>query len=490
MTFEVITPFLKGYRLSLCSHLSLRNDNGWKLLDRAFVSYINEKRERGLMTEDEARAALNPPDYDDIPVPKRIIPVPRFKDDVFALSELLSAEKPPLVSVRSNVVYKIFYGFGDASGKGFGSTVLSKNRIKYRIGLWGTTDEAESSNWKEFKNQVEALEHEAAEENLTNAAVYFFTDNSTVESCLYKGNSTSPKPFKLMVRMRKLEMIHKAKIVVPHVSGKRMIKEGTNGVSRGQLREGVTSGKSMLSFIPLNEDPLDQSPKLKASIKSWAGDVPEFLVPEDWFERGRDHRCGSMNAGGFCSPSIVTGTFIWTLPPGAAEAALEELRKARLKRQRSTHVIVCPKLLTPEWLKQLYKACNLVLSIPAGTADYWPEEMFEPLILGFVLPFINRYPWQLQNTPKMFSMARKMRGMFAAKDLAAGNILRNFLLECKRLRAVSQDVVRRVLYFEARDSFPRSDIGRQAGTKRKRSEGYREDRKGLGKKTKQKGGLP
>jgi hypothetical protein len=73
-------------------------------------------------------------------------------------------------------------------------------------------------------------------------------------------------------------------------------------------------------------------------------------------------------------------------------------------------------LLTPEWLKQLYKACDLVLSIPAGTADYWPKEMCEPLILGFAFSFINRYPWQLQNTPKMFSMARKMRGLFEAKD--------------------------------------------------------------------------
>jgi hypothetical protein len=93
--------------------------------------------------------------------------------------------------VRLNLVYEIFYGFGDASGKGFGSTMLSKKGIKYRIGLWGSDDEDESSNWKEFENQVEALEHEGAEGNLTNAMVYFFTDNSTVESCLYKGNSSS-----------------------------------------------------------------------------------------------------------------------------------------------------------------------------------------------------------------------------------------------------------------------------------------------------------
>jgi hypothetical protein len=60
MTFEVVTPFLKGFHLSICSHLSSRNDYGWKLPDGPSVSYINEKRERGLMTEDEAQSSAQP----------------------------------------------------------------------------------------------------------------------------------------------------------------------------------------------------------------------------------------------------------------------------------------------------------------------------------------------------------------------------------------------------------------------------------------------
>jgi hypothetical protein len=92
--------------------------------------------ERGLITGDKARAALNPSDvYDDFTVPKKIRLVPRFRDDVFALAEMLLVEEPLLVVARSNFVYKIFYGFRDASRKGFGSTLLSKRGIKYRIGL-------------------------------------------------------------------------------------------------------------------------------------------------------------------------------------------------------------------------------------------------------------------------------------------------------------------------------------------------------------------
>jgi hypothetical protein len=45
MTFQVITRFLKGFRLSLCSHLPPRDDDGWKLPDRAFMAYVHEKQE-------------------------------------------------------------------------------------------------------------------------------------------------------------------------------------------------------------------------------------------------------------------------------------------------------------------------------------------------------------------------------------------------------------------------------------------------------------
>ena len=78
MTFEVIAPFLKGFHLTLCSHLSSRDDDGWKLPDGAFFAYIHEKRDLGSITEEEARTLLNPLDYRDIPIPEEVIPVSRF----------------------------------------------------------------------------------------------------------------------------------------------------------------------------------------------------------------------------------------------------------------------------------------------------------------------------------------------------------------------------------------------------------------------------
>jgi hypothetical protein len=45
---------------------------------------------------------------------------------------------------------------------------------------------------------------------------------------------------------------------VAHCSGERMKAEGADGASHGHLKEGVTAGMDMLSFIPLNETCLER----------------------------------------------------------------------------------------------------------------------------------------------------------------------------------------------------------------------------------------
>ena len=78
-----------------------------------------------------------------------------------------------------------------------------------------------------------------------------FTDNTTVESCSIKGSSYSPKLLDLIIRLRSLTTHHGIKVHVCHVAGTRMIAQGTDGVSRGDMGEGIMSGESMTSFIPI-----------------------------------------------------------------------------------------------------------------------------------------------------------------------------------------------------------------------------------------------
>jgi hypothetical protein len=91
-------------------------------------------------------------------------------------------------------------------------------------------------------------------------------------------------------------------------------------------------------------------------------------------------------------PTISSeNTYIWSPPPFAAEFALAEMRKVRIKRQTATHIFVCPRLCTSLWMKQLYKAVDIVFEVPVGTLER-PNEMHEPLLIGVLFPFIRAKP--------------------------------------------------------------------------------------------------
>jgi hypothetical protein len=73
-----------------------------------------------------------------------------------------------------------------------------------------------------------------------------------VESAIYKGSSGSEKLHALVVRYHCLESKYGITVTTSHVSGKRMIAEGADGLSRGLLNEGVMVGDSIISFVPFH----------------------------------------------------------------------------------------------------------------------------------------------------------------------------------------------------------------------------------------------
>ena len=96
-------------------------------------------------------------------------------------------------------------------------------------------------------------------------------------------------------------------------------------------------------------------------------------------------------------PGIKQGFFVWSPAPAACLVAVEELRRARHKRVNSHHLFLVPCLLQPQWRKQLLKAADLVITLPCGH-PFWPKEMYEPLTIAFVLPFLKHRPWQLRGS--------------------------------------------------------------------------------------------
>ncbi len=135
-----------------------------------------------------------------------VMVVPRFHSCLKASSKVMEPKTPPIVVVRSKKCVVLIYDFADASGSGFGSTLLVDKEIHYRIGTRSSSEDSNSSNWREFENLVCAVEEAGKEGKLKGATVILATDNEVVEHSLYKGNSTSEKLFELVVRLRTAEI--------------------------------------------------------------------------------------------------------------------------------------------------------------------------------------------------------------------------------------------------------------------------------------------
>jgi hypothetical protein len=99
---------------------------------------------------------------------------------------------------------------------------------------------------------VDTIKEEAGAGRLRDCELFIFTDNSTAEGCFYRGTSKSRYLHALILELRKVEMTCGMTIHVIHISGRRMIAQGTDGCSRGSMMEGVMAGKDMLDFIDLS----------------------------------------------------------------------------------------------------------------------------------------------------------------------------------------------------------------------------------------------
>ena len=69
--------------------------------------------------------------------------------------------------------------------------------------------------------------------------------------------------YDLVVRLKIVKLKYGVNLCVTHVSGKRMMRQGTDGVSMGSLKTGVATGEHMIDFCPWGRDPLKVEPSLK-----------------------------------------------------------------------------------------------------------------------------------------------------------------------------------------------------------------------------------
>jgi hypothetical protein len=96
--------------------------------------------------------------YDnDLKPPSFVQGVPRLGSDLSALAKLIAPNHPPRRVIHADNILITLYGFGDASGDGFGSTMLTPSGLWYRYGLWGRDLSRQSLNYREMRNLVDLV---------------------------------------------------------------------------------------------------------------------------------------------------------------------------------------------------------------------------------------------------------------------------------------------------------------------------------------------
>ena len=254
-----------------------------------------------------------------------------------------------------------------------------------------------------------------------------------------------------------------------------MIKQGSDGLSRGNFTEGSMKGTtSVLEYIPFNLTAVERSPTLKPWLDKWTGDQLEELTPEGWFTRGHDldEDKTEMNVEGLWMPSYKSGKYLWSPAPAAASAAVEELRKARHQRVESTHVFIVPRLMTPLWRKHLFKAADLVVTLPPGHVA-WPAEMLEPLTIAFCFPYLSHSPWQLKRSKVLLGLGRALHEVWNSDLCTEGPLLWKLWELPTRLENMSEVVARSLLRGESKPKVPHSSTRKRRGRKVEKEEGRR-----------------
>lgn len=284
--------------------------------------------------------------------------------------------------VRTRMHYTDGSGFG-TGGCGYALGEGKLPRVDFFSGLWRGEAASMTSNWKELRSILLALRRErqraqraGTRPRLWRTRIYHATDNSCSESILLKGSSTSPRLQQLLREIAYEQQLMQCDLIPVHVAGKRLIAQGTDGLSRGQTRVGALAGTStdVDKFNPLTAVPAP----LPAPLASWAA---AQWPGHTYLERPSD----------WTTARVLGAATLWMPPPLLARTALNTFLRCRMMAPTTTSaVFLLPRRHTAPW-RRLLRHFSSVVSVRAGVGDHWPASEFEPLTVAVCPPWVPTF---------------------------------------------------------------------------------------------------
>ena len=252
-----------------------------------------------------------------------------------------------------------------------------------RIYHWCGEATSMTSNWKELRSILLALrrERQQAERQgrrsaLWRTRIYHFTDNVVSESILTKGASSSPKLQQLLREIAYEQQLQQCDVTPIHVAGKRLIAQGTDGLSRGQTRAGALSGTT--ADVNTYNSLVARPQPVPMELRAWAA--------QRWPSQAYLQHPDQWDAG-----HVRGADTLWMPPPTMArQALLAFLRQRMIAPTTTAATFLLPRRYTAPWRRLLRQFT--VSTVRAGDGPHWPTGEFEPLLVARCEPWIPLPP--------------------------------------------------------------------------------------------------
>ena len=291
--------------------------------------------------------------------------------------------------------------WGDGSGTGTGGTINFLNlegqdepiKLDIWMGTWNGTVVHSTSNWKEMCTLRQTLQNES---NLGGIRVkhrrlLYCTDNSVMCDIFRRGVSKSDTLQKLFLEVKLLELQLDCHLLLIHVPGTTMIREGTDGLSRGVPLQPLYKyeGNALLPLLWRAASP--STPLLNwalSKIKLPWDSTAKWLFQEDYTNWSRTKMLGQ--------------NVLWCVTPGfGKQAILQALYTWIETPTKCGHIFIIPRIMQ----RDFGRVSKNVLYLGQYTDLPLPFTLLVPFVLLYIPPFNRSHEYDTLRTKQRLDIS-------------------------------------------------------------------------------------
>jgi hypothetical protein len=286
--------------------------------------------------------------------------------------------------------------WGDGSGTGTGGTLDVPDRpLQMWLGQWSMAVFYFSSNWKELKTlllTLRQLAHHYRTE-VRGTTLFYFTDNSTTYWIAASGSSKHPALHALIVEIKLLEQELDCCLEVVHVPGLLMIRQGTDGLSRGVWMSSLHNPINQRYLTECVFAPAPYDPQLVWSYVH-GYQLSSRWRYQDWQQLWDPRQC-------FHTLSV------WFPPPELARQAISFMLEAWVEVPLTTSALFfVPRTLMAFWHGLSRHIVELATIYPHRTEMRLPPVLPIPIVVLYLPPHVRSLPIIRLDSPSLPSNAQ------------------------------------------------------------------------------------